>query len=374
MTKRIAMISGTAWYLWNFRRRVIEAFAQDGWHIQIIAGPDEWSDKLSALPGTDVTDWPVSLDGANPLHEARALLQVTKALHQSQPNIVFNNGIKANVYGGLAARILRLPYVNNISGLGLRMRADDRKARLLAKLYTHGSAKARALLIQNPDDLAFLQSHGLPETIPTHRTMGSGVDLSHFQPTPLPAGHPRKLVFIGRLQADKGIADLIDAMALLPPNTATLTVVGDTTHANQGAIPDATLAQWKTNTDITFLGRQDDTRPALADAHALVMPSQGGEGMPKTILEAAAAGRPAIVSDIDGCRDCILPGKTGWLAPARDPKGLAETITTFAQLSDADLAAAAKAARAQAEAQFSDQKIIDICLTLARENLTDLPN
>ena len=371
MTKRVAITSGTAWYLWNFRRRVIEAFAEDGWQVDIIAGPDAWSDRLRGLRGTRVTDWPTSLDGANPLQEARALLKVTQALRRTCPAIVFNNGIKANVYGGLAARWLRLPYVNNISGLGMRMRAGDRKARLLAKLYTLGSAKARALLIQNPDDLTFLQSHGLPDAIPTHRTMGSGVDLAQFQATPLPPSPPRKLVFIGRLQRDKGIGDLVDAMQHLAPDTAaTLTVVGDTTHANQGAIAAETLAHWRATTNIRFVGRQDDIRPALAEAHALIMPSQGGEGMPKTILEAAAAGRPAIVSDIDGCRDCIIPGQTGWLAPACDPLGLAQAINAFTSLSDTEITDAGKAARAHAETHFSDQKIIDICLDLARRNLT----
>ncbi|MEM8801586.1 MAG: glycosyltransferase family 4 protein [Pseudomonadota bacterium] len=375
MTKRVAMISGTAWYLWNFRRRVIEAFVEDGWHINAIAGPDAWSDKLRALPGTSVTDWPASLDGANPLQEARALMHIRKALRQSRPGIVFNNGIKANVYGGLAARWLRIPYVNNVSGLGMRIRTGDRKARLLAKLYVLGSAKARALLIQNPDDLAFLQGQGLPASIPVHRTMGSGVDLRYFQAIPLRPAQPRRIVFIGRLQRDKGITDLVDAMRHLSPETAaTLTVVGDTTHANQGAVSDETLVHWQSTTEINFVGREDDIRPMLEDAHALIMPSQGGEGMPKTILEAAAAGRPAIVSDIDGCRDCIIPGKTGWLAPACDPKGLAKAIDGFVRLSDAEIEAAAKAARAHAEAHFSDQKIIDVCLDLARASLTDTRN
>ncbi|MEO0944404.1 MAG: glycosyltransferase family 4 protein [Pseudomonadota bacterium] len=375
MTKRVALISGTAWYLWNFRRRVIEAFAEDGWQIDVIAGPDAWSDKLRALPKTRVTDWPASLDGANPLQEARALMHVRKALRQSRPNIVFNNGIKANVYGGLAARWLRIPYVNNVSGLGMRMRAGDRKARLLGKLYVLGSAKAQALLIQNPDDLNFLQDRGLAASIPVHRTMGSGVDLDHFKATPMQPGQPRRLIFVGRLQRDKGITDLVDAMRHLSPETAaTLTVVGDTTHANQGAVSDETLAHWQSTTEINFVGRQDDIRPMLDNAHALIMPSQGGEGMPKTILEAAAAGRPAIVSDIDGCRDCIIPGKTGWLAPACDPKGLAQVIDGFARLSDAEIAAAAKAARTHAEEHFSDQKIIDVCLDLARANLTDTRN
>ena len=367
MSKSVTFISGTAWYLWNFRQTVIRSFVDDGWHVHVLAGPDDWSSRLAEIPGVTVEDWPVSLDGANPLGEARALRQVHTHLRRQRPEIVFNNGIKANVYGGIAARWQGLAYVNNISGLGMRMRAGDRKAKLLARLYVYGTSKASALLIQNPDDLSFLQSCGLPKDLRIERTMGSGVDLNHFQPAPLPKSAPRKLVFVGRLQEDKGIGDLVAAMQLLPPGSLELTVVGDTTHANAGAISQDVLDQWKDAPAITFVGRQSDVRPYLAAAHALVMPSRGGEGMPKTILEAAAAGRPAIVSDIDGCRACILAEETGWLAPAADPKGLSSVLAHVATLSMERIADASAAARRHAETHFSDRLIAELCLDLARD-------
>lgn len=367
MTRSIAMISGTGWYLWNFRRNVIRAFTDQGWTVHAVAGPDDWSGDLGAMENVELHDWPVSMDGMHPVEEFRALRQVAGLLRRTGADMVFNNGIKANVYGGLAARRLKRPYVNNISGLGMRMRAGDMKAKGLARLYAFGSAKAEALLVQNPGDLAFLQAHGLPTHVRTISTMGSGVDLDHFQAEPLPSSAPRRIVFVGRLQADKGIADLMAAIREVPD--VELTVVGDTTHANAGVIPSETLQAWKAEARVSFVGHQADVRPHLAAAHALVMPSHGGEGMPKVILEAAALGRPAIVSDIDGCRDSIVPGETGWLAPSQDPEGLAAVIRDFATRPDAELARMSAAARRRAEAHFSDRAIARVCLDLAEQAL-----
>ena len=367
MAGRVAMVSGTAWYLWNFRRNVIRAFTDRGWRVDAIAGSDDWSEQLGELSGVTLHDWPVSMDGSNPLQELAALRRIVAVLRRTKPDIVFNNGIKANVYGGMAGRWLRIPYVNNVSGLGMRMRAGDRKARLLARLYCYGSARAKALLIQNLGDLAFLHDHGLPKVVPTIRTMGSGVDLNHFAKAQMPPAPPIRLVFVGRLQEDKGIGDLMKAAELLSAQDIDITVIGDATHANTGAISAQGLADWKSQGLATFAGHQADVRPFLADSHALIMPSHGGEGMPKVILEAAAMGRPAIVSDIDGCRDSIVPDKTGLLTAARDPEGLAETIKTFAALSDEKRIEMSEAARKHAEDNFSDQAINAICLELAEQ-------
>lgn len=368
MSRDVAMVSGTAWYLWNFRRSVITALVADGWTVHAIAGPDDWSAQLAALPGVEVYDWPVSLDGANPVQEFSAFLRLTRLIAGLRPVIVFNNGIKANVYGGLAARLLRKRYVNNISGLGLRIRRQDRMGRVLARLYAIASNRAAALLVQNPDDLAFLQNNGLSSDCLSIRTMGSGVDLAHFAPAPYPAFPPFRALFVGRLQEDKGIHDFIAAARLVKAQNPLIsfTVVGSAQHANAGAVPEEMIARWHQEGIAEFAGHQADVRPFLARSHVLVMPSHGGEGMPKVILEAAAMGRAAIVSDIDGCRDCVVPSKTGLLVPPRDPQDLARKILDFHDGFDALYADMSSTARAHAEATFSDTVISQISLDLAR--------
>ncbi|MBD3665444.1 glycosyltransferase family 4 protein [Sulfitobacter aestuariivivens] len=376
MTKRIAMVSGTAWYLWNFRRNVIKYFVENGWQVDAIAGSDEWSERLSDLPGVRFHHWDVSLDGANPALEMLALSRITRHLRRARPNIVFNNGIKANVYGGLAARWLCFPYVNNISGLGMRIREADRLGRILAKLYVFASARAKALLIQNNADLEFLSSNGLPANIPTVRTMGSGVDLTHFRAEQMPTISPFRFLFVGRLQFDKGVADFVEAARRIHRNNVSIecTVLGDTYHTNSGRIPDALLGAWENEGIVKFVGRRDDIRPFLARCHALVMPSHGGEGMPKVILEAAASGRPTIVSNIDGCRESVVQGKTGFLVPPGDALALASAMQEFCDLPETRLKDMSRAARAHAIAHFSDERICRISLSLAEAGLMPGPS
>ncbi|SHH85425.1 glycosyltransferase family 4 protein [Cognatishimia maritima] len=373
MEKRIALVSGTAWYLWNFRRNVIAALVSEGWQVTVIAGADEWTSHLAAMTGVQVLDWPVSLDGSNPIEEWAALRRVWRLLRRARPKVVFNNGIKANVYGGLACRLLRLPYVNNVSGLGMRMRKRDAMGRILTRLYSFASSRAETLLVQNPADLDFLRSHGLSKSTPVVRTMGSGVDLTQFQNAPLPPDLPRRFVFVGRLQTDKGIEDFVAVAqraraAHLP---AEFTVVGDTFHANAGAIRAATLKDWGRAQNIQFVGRQTDVRPYLTAAHVLVMPSHGGEGLPKVILEAAASGRPVIASDVDGCRDGLVEGQTGWLVPPRDLGALTETVGKICAMASSDLETMSAKARELAEQRFSDQLIAETCLRLAESSTSN---
>ncbi|NNL19321.1 MAG: glycosyltransferase, partial [Boseongicola sp.] len=118
-------------------------------------------------------------------------------------------------------------------------------------------------------------------------------------------------------------------------------------------------------TNVSFEGRHADVRPFLEQAHVIVMPSHGGEGMPKVILEAAASARPAIVSDIKGCRDSIVDGQTGWLTRPQDANALAQVIQDLCNMPIADLERASKNARAHAEKNFSDAVIANTCVELA---------
>ncbi len=366
MTHSVAMVSGTAWYLWNFRRNVIEAFLDAGWYVHIVAGPDDWSSELAALPGVEVIDWHVSLDGGGPFQEFSALCRLFTRLRQLRPRMVFNNGIKANIYGGIASRLLGLPYVTNISGLGLRIKQSDWSAYLLARLYAWVSSHASALLVQNSSDLTFLQDHGLPPDLRVIQTMGSGVDLQHFFYQPPPPSPPVRVLFVGRLQEDKGIFDFISAAKLIKSRSSSVEfqVVGGTRHTNSGKVSRELLLAWERDGLADFVGHKADVRPYLARSHVLVMPSHGGEGLPKVILEAAASGRIAIVSDIEGCRDGVVANQTGYLVKPQDPEELALAIETFCKLPAQDRLKMSRSARARAEEQYSDENISKTCLDL----------
>lgn len=368
---KVALCAGTSWYLWNFRRNVIGYFSERGWQVCLIAPEDNWTERLASLPGVGYVPWPVSLCGAALPEEISSLRRLHGILRQEKPDFVFNHGIKANIYGGLACRVQSVPYANVISGLGMRMSQPGIFAAALARLYTFACSGGAAVIVQNRSDLEFLRKSGLSPRLPVRQTMGSGVDLAHFTPERAPEGHAPCFLFVGRLQKDKGIYEFVEAAAQVRTDFpfARFVVAGDVHHANSGAVSKAVLDAWRRQEAVEFVGHQDDVRPWLACATALVMPSHGGEGMPKAMLEAAAAGRPALASDVPGCRDAILPGRTGWLCPARDSVALAEAMRNILRTDTAVLAKMGAAAREWAMEAFSDEETARISFALAEASL-----
>lgn len=354
------MTAGTFWYLWNFRRSVIEALTARGWEVVALAPHDEDAALLAALPNVRVIDWPLQPDGLRPWREAASLLRLMRILRSERPQALLTHTIKANVYGGLAARAFGLPYAVNVTGLGMAMGGAGRGSRALARLYAYAASGAGRVFVQNLDDLAFLRARGLPDTVSAVRTMGSGVDLPRFIATAPSAQTPRTLLFAGRLQEDKGIHDFVAAARALRAAgiAARCIAIGSRRHANRGAVSEDTLRAWQAEGVVEFPGHQDDVRPWLADAHAVVLPSHGGEGVPRVTLEAAAAGRAAIVSDVPGCRDAVIDGRTGLIHPPRDQAALQAAMARIATMPIEDLAAIGAAARARAEDAFSDAPLI----------------
>jgi glycosyltransferase involved in cell wall biosynthesis len=201
---------------------------------------------------------------------------------------------------------------------------------------------------------------GLSEEVKTVRTMGSGVDLRHFAFLAMPVGEGRTFLFVGRLQRDKGIHDFVEAARIVHSQhpDARFVAVGSQKFANRGAVSDQALEEWKREGIIEFAGHQDDVRPWVEKAHVLVLPSHGGEGVPRAILEAAAMGRPSISNDVPGCRDAVIQGQTGYLCAPQDVPALIDVMREICRATDDQLASMGRAARADAEARFSDTQVV----------------
>ncbi|MCR9150540.1 MAG: glycosyltransferase family 4 protein [Rhodobacteraceae bacterium] len=368
---KVMLCAGSSWYLWNFRRNLVRHFAASGWQICAVAPEDEWTERLSALERTSYVRWPVSLDGAMPLEEAASLRSLAGILRREEPDFVLNHGIKANVYGGLCCRGRSIPYANVVSGLGMRMSRQGIVASGLARLYSFACSGGVALIVQNTADLEFLRRNGLSPRLPIHQVMGSGVDLAYFRPEGRLDPRGQSFLFVGRLQRDKGIHDFVAAAALVRKESPSVrfVVVGDTRHANSGAVSDVELDCWRREGIVEFVGQCEDVRPWLARATTLVVPSHGGEGMPKVILEASASGRPVIATDVPGCRDAVVPGLNGWLCPPGDPEALAKAMRDVLRMAAAQLEEMGVAARKRAEEAFSDDLPARVCLELAEASI-----
>jgi glycosyltransferase involved in cell wall biosynthesis len=228
--------------------------------------------------------------------------------------------------------------VNALTGFGHSFIADTAGARflraligiMLRLLINRPDAVA---LVQNPDDRASLLALGIaPERIAL--IPGSGVDIGRLQPSPEPSGPPA-MAFVGRLLEDKGIRTLIEAHRLLRRRglAIELLIAGTPDLANPASVAQAEAEAWGREPGITWLGYVSDIAVLWARAAIAVLPSRR-EGLPLSLLEAAACGRPIVATDVPGCREIVRPGQTGLLAPADDAAALADAIAELARSAD----------------------------------------
>jgi glycosyltransferase involved in cell wall biosynthesis len=268
----------------------------------------------------------------------RAVLTIGK-LHQLYrllaPQIVHHVALQPTVLGGVAALGLPITCVNALTGLGYIFTAKSPKARLLRAFVTPLlswllNRPETVVLVQNPDDRLLLSSLGIQQDRIT-LIAGSGVDVSRLQPLPEP-GPPVTVGFAGRLLGIKGIRTLIAAQRLLRSRGANfnLLVAGAPDPANPGSVSARELGEWKREAGVTFLGHVGDIGALWRQAHIAALPSEGGEGVPMSLLEAAAFGRPLIATDVPGCREVVIPNKTGMFVPVDDPPALAGAIEELA--------------------------------------------
>lgn len=296
----------------------------------------------------------------DPLHLLSAVREVRGLYQHVQPALAHHVALVPTILGSMAALGLPIVCLNALAGLGYAFTSRTPKTtalrftleRLMQFLLDR---KNSAVLVQNPDDRAALQSLGVSDDKITI-IPGSGVDTESLTPLPEPP-LPVVLGFVGRLLTDKGLPTLVDAHELLTRRGRPIEILiaGDPDPANPASIPEATIAAWQQRHGLTFLGHVKDIRTLWAKAHIAVLPSLR-EGLPLSLLEAAACGRPIIATDVPGCREIGRPGVNALLVPAQNAVALADAIEQLA--GDAELRRRFGAAgRAMVEQKFSTQRV-----------------
>jgi glycosyltransferase involved in cell wall biosynthesis len=354
---RVAVIAGWAPSLVKFRGPLLAAMVARGHEVTAMAPEGSGSDAevRSQLAALGVGFAPIELQraGIDPVADARAIRGLVRRLRALRPDLVLGYTIKPVIYGSLAARLAGVPHrAAMITGMGSGLTgARTRKQRLVAAiaraLYRAGLAQCEVVIFQNPDDRAALAALG---AIPSHARVavvrGSGVDLAHYAPRPLPAGPP-VFVFLGRLLRDKGIAEYVAAARSVRARypAARFQILG-WLDPNPESLTERELAAVVAEGAVEYLGASDDVRPHLAAAHVLVLPSYR-EGTPRSVLEAMSMNRAVITTDAPGCRDTVIDGESGLIVPVRDARALAAAMIRLAA-SPTLLARLAAAGRARA--------------------------
>jgi len=261
----------------------------------------------------------------------RTIMALRRLFRTVDPAIVHYVAMRPTLLGIVASSGSKFAVVYAITGLRYASIADSGKTRSLGRrsrlLLRFGLNRRRAVgLVQNPDDREALANLGVKlehiALIP-----GAGIDADRFRPIPEPDG-PVTAAFVGPMRADKGVRTLVEAQRILRASgiPCDLLLAGIPDPANPTSIPQIEVAGWGRESGVTWLGHVADIATVWRRAHIAVLPSRGGEGVPKSLLEAAAFGRPLIATDVPGCREIVIHEKSGLLVPVDDPQALAAAI------------------------------------------------
>ncbi len=302
-----------------------------GYDVHIATPRDDASPRIEKA-GLAFHPIPLSRRGTSPADELRTIAALVKLYREVAPDIVHHVTAKPILYGGIAARIARVPaVVHAVTGLGYVFISDEPRARALrhAIRATYRLATSHpncAVIFQNEDDRATFG--GAIRTSRVVMVRGSGVDLSSFRATPLPRDVP-VVVLPSRMLWDKGVAELVEAARILKSRgvRARFVLVGGIDPGNPAAVPRERIEQWVSEGAVEWWGMRSDMPEVLAGATVVCLPSYR-EGMPKSLLEACAAGRPIVTTDVPGCRDVLAAGDFGVLVPPRDAQALADALGT----------------------------------------------
>ncbi len=335
MKVKVIIALNTAWNLYNFRAGLIRALVAEGYDVVAVAPPDEYAVRLSELGCRFV---PLAMDnrGTHPGRDLLLLWRFYGLLRKERPNVFLGYTVKPNIYGSLAAHALRIPVVNNIAGLGAVFIKDNWLTRLVRWLYRAALSRSRCVFFQNNDDLELFVKAGLVAPAKVARLPGSGIDLRTFQPVPMfPLdSRPFRFLLVARMLRDKGVVEYVDAARIVRRNfpDVEFCLLGFVDVQNPTAISNGQMTAWVEEGVVSYLGATDDVKPYLAEADCVVLPSYR-EGIPRSLLEAAAMGKPVITTDAIGCRDVVDDGVSGFLCKTRDVDDLAAKMMMMIRIS-----------------------------------------
>lgn len=353
----VVLAANSAWNLAHFRRPIIERLIADGFRVVAIAGADGNQSRLRAL-GADFHALPIEPAGRSPLADLKLLVRIVQLLRALRPDALLTFTIKPNIYGGIACRLVGVPFIPTVTGIGSSFLAGGALERLVAGLYRISFAGARAVMFQNPVDRQEFVARRITRPDRARQVAGSGVDLQHFRPAALPSGRVFTFLVIGRLLRDKGMAEFAEAAAILrgEGTDAAFRILGDRSPDNPSAVPEVEVARWIDHGTIEHRPPVDDIRAEIAAADCIVLPSYR-EGLPRSLLEGMAMARPVIASDVPGCRDLVEDGVNGLLCAPRCASDLARAMRAMMTLEPETRAAMGARGREIVERSFGQERV-----------------
>lgn len=352
------MIGNHGFVIYNFRKELIQELLNNDYEVYITLPQDEKVEIMQGW-GCHYIETQVDRRGMNPFKDFLLFLQYIRILLRVKPDVVLTYTIKPNLYGGFACRLMGIPYLVNITGLGSGFGKNKWLRLMLVMMYKLALRGANCVFFQNEEDMRKVLSYnmvkGKYQLLP-----GSGVNLDEFAFSDYPAESPGpiRFLFVGRIMKDKGIDQYLEAAKRIKakyPNTQ-FDIIGFIEKTDD--VYKDIFDKYEKEGIIRYLGYQKDVKPFLRTTHCLIQPSHS-EGLSNVLLEAAATGRPIIASDIPGCREVVDRGVNGYTFKVKDADDLIHHIEIFLQHTEDERKWMGEASRNKVEKEFNRKIVVD---------------
>lgn len=360
----VALITNNDDDVYCFRLELIKDLIYSGYEM-LISCPDGPKFELMRDISYRYDNPVIDRRGTNVIADAKLLIHYFKLFKKEKPDVVLTYTAKPNVYAGMAARMLKIPYINNVTGLGSVLNKTGAMKAFIMRLFKKAYRGAACVMFQNSTNMKLALDSGMING--EYRLIpGSGVDLDRFPVQPYPEGgngrNGNTVIFnyIGRILHDKGVDDYIEAAKAIrekyPKTEFNLIGFIEPTESHY----EAELKELEEKNIVCYRGSQKDVRPFIARAHAIIHPSTYGEGMSNVLLENASSGRPIITTNNPGCRETVNDGESGYIYQGGNVSELISTIEKFLlENSNEQRKAMGIAGRKKVEAEFSRKIVVN---------------
>ena len=374
--RTVLMLVNVSWFFVSHRLQIALGAMGSGfiYHVATRFSPESDRVRLRSL-GIETHDIPFARGGANPVADVQSLFAIFTLVRRIRPDLVHLVTLKAIIFGGIVARLLRVPaVVAAVPGLGYSFVATGpwasaRRSAIEVLLRLSLRRRNCAVIFQNPEDRDLLIGADVVAARQAVLIRGAGVDVSAFRPTEYPPGTVR-VVMASRMLREKGVPLFVEAARILRAAgvNAEFLLAGDPDPDNPGSILRGDLERWHATGDVAWLGHVADMSALFESVHVVCLPTHYGEGVPKVLIEAAAAGRAIVATDVAGCREIVKHEETGLLVPPRDVDALVRALRRL--IEDRLLRQAlGRRARDLAASSFTSEQVIAATLEVYRQLL-----
>lgn len=353
--KRVLILANLDVGLYKFRKALIKELLDQGNEVFISLPKGLLVQNLQEM-GCRFLETEVDRRGMNPVTDLQLMIKYFNLFKKVRPDLVITYTIKPNIYGGIAARILRIPYAVNITGLGTAFQEDNLMKKLVVFLYRRGCGRAKTVFFENQGNQEVFLENNIIKKKQACLLPGAGIDLREYEFADYPESIKKvRFLFIGRIMREKGIEELFKAAKNLKKiyPEVSFDIVGPMEDDYKNRIQSLVK-----NGIIHYYGYQEDVKPMIRESHCFVLPSYH-EGMANTLLEAGAMGRPLITSRIHGCMEAVEEGKNGWLVNVKDERELEWQMKKFVELPWEEKKKMGQASRKIMEEKFKKEIVVE---------------